>query len=106
MDYYLSNVFYLPKKIPEDIIWSEKKAEQLIQITINNQEEKEKNFRELTSLSSTKKKFAKLSKIIYGSDRAEDIASIHKLFLQYWLQEENDDFKDVKSSVDSILWRI
>jgi predicted ATPase len=103
LDYFLFNVFYLPSKTPEDIIWNREKARQHLLIIIPDETQVLSLMADIDSITSTKKKFAKLTKLIYSSDRSEDILSIHKLFLQYWIIEKNSDFRNIEFNITSLV---
>lgn len=104
LGYYLSNVFYLPKQIPEDIIWSDELAETLIRGVINPTEVTQA-LSELSSISATKQKFAFVAEAIQGESTANSISSIHKQFLQRWLNCENHDFQAIKNQITTVVNR-
>ena len=103
LDYYLSNVFYLPEQTPEDIIWNISKAEQHLKIIISDGNQVQQIVEEIRLLNSTKKKFAALSKLIYQFDTAENISALHKLFIQYWIYEKDLNYEAIVFSLNSIL---
>jgi predicted ATPase len=103
LDYYLLNVFYLPKNIPEEIIWDSDYASQLIKISLNENDERVSLIDQLASELSSKKKFAKLTLSLYGSDSAEEIQYTHKLFLSYWLKQNSADYKFIVQIITKIL---
>lgn len=105
LDYFKSNVFYLPGQISEDIIWNNDTVRQFIQIKLVDTEKVSELMNEIGVLQSSKEKFARLSQIVYGSSNATDIGSIHKLFIQYWVDQENETFIEIKNSINSILGR-
>lgn len=102
MDYYLSNVFYLPKKIPEDIIWSDELAENLI-IGVIPSDRVARLLTELSSIQETKLKFVFISNLIQGESSANAVASVHKQFLQRWLNLENQDFHNIRDNITAII---
>lgn len=104
LDYYLSNVFYLPKQIPEDIIWSNELAETLISSVIKPTEVKQALLK-LSIISATKQKFAFVAEVIQGESTANNISSIQKQFLQRWLNSENCDFQAIKDHITVIVSR-
>lgn len=99
LDYYNKNVFYLPGKIPEDIIWDAEKASQLIGISIVDPEELKILEIELGQLNSAKLKFAKVADIVMGNSSNESITSIHKIFIQAWILKENSEFRELKNII-------
>lgn len=103
LDYYLSNVFYLPQNIPEEIIWDYDYALKLIKISILDDVEIVSLNNQLISTTSIKSKFAKLTFILHGSDSADEIKNTHNLFLNYWLQQKNDDYRCIERIIRQIL---
>ena len=78
LQYYKTNVFYLPKQIPEDIIWDEEKAKSILSNDYSRDDAAD-IMRRIKEQPVTKGKFSYLTEIILGSCDANDIASIHKL---------------------------
>lgn len=105
IDYYKSNVFYLPKEIPEDIIWNEEFAKSLINGVITSKANLMETLSQLSSLSGSKERFSFLSKIIQGDNTANAILSIQKQFLQRWLNSESQDFHTIRQHFSKILDR-
>lgn len=103
LDYYLSNVFYLPQNIPEEIIWDVNYASELLSISILDKGKSVALKNELISLKSIKGKFAKLTFDLHGNNSVEEIKNTHKIFLKYWLQQENDDYKSIERFIRQIL---
>lgn len=99
LDFYLTNVFYLPNKIPEDIIWNLAKAEKQLSIVAQNQSELTASIDKLGHSTSTKTKFAILAELMFGSSRADEIRAVHKLFLKYWIAEQNDQYLEIEKSI-------
>ncbi|MBI1222887.1 MAG: AAA family ATPase [Bacteroidetes bacterium] len=105
LDYYLSNVFYLPKQIPEDIIWNDELAESLIKGVIPDNTIMTQKLADLTTIQATKQKFAFVSDLVQGGSNAEAISSVHKQFLQRWLNSESPDFQSIKNNILNIINR-
>ncbi len=105
LDFYLNNVFYLPKRIPEEIIWDEKLAEDQIKLVILNDEEIRKKLQLLREIINTKKKFAFITNLVLGDDNSENILSVHKIFIQRWLNAQNEDYETLKSTILEIINR-
>ncbi|WP_051957563.1 ATP-dependent nuclease [Altibacter lentus] len=103
LDYYLSNVFYLPKQIPEDIIWNDVFAEALIKGVIQDDTIIEQKLVELMTIQVTKQKFAFVSDLIQGGSNAETILSVQRQFLQRWLNAENNDFVTIRDYILAIV---
>lgn len=103
LDYYLSNVFYLPNQIPEDIIWSDELAETLIKGVITDLSQVAQKITDLSGLSSTKQKFSLVAEVTQGESTANSILSTQKQFLQRWLNSGNQDFREIKSKINTII---
>lgn len=101
LDYYMSNVFYLPGNIPEDIIWDDGIAEKLIGIYKSTAEIKTK-MTEINILNSTKLKFAKLTDIVFDDSSSVNIAITHKIFIKAWIEQSNQDFIELKETINKI----
>lgn len=105
MDYYQSNVFYLPKQIPEEIIWNDQFAELLITGIVPEENLRQEKLDSLSEIQSKKQKFSFLSQIVLGESSADEIASIHKQFIQRWLNTENEHFLGIKNHIQTIINR-
>lgn len=103
LDYFISNVSYLPKNIPEEIIWSEELAHLLIKGTITEQLTLQQNLDHLSDLNEHKQKFAFISELTQGNSNANSVSSIHRQFLQRWLNLRNEDFRQIEASLQNIL---
>lgn len=103
LDFYLTNVFYLPKEIPEEVIWDEKFAYNQIKMTVTNEVDIDSYLTELDSISEMKGKFALLAEVLFGNSNADNIASVHKQFIQRWINLKNGDFNEIKSAIELIL---
>jgi predicted ATPase len=101
LDYYRRNVFYIPKKTPEDLIWDQEYSKKLIQI--QNIENVANHIKRIDDIINAKKKFVEISEILYGRSKAEDIINIQKLFLKNWLNIANRDYEEIKDIVLSII---
>lgn len=103
LDYYLSNVFYLPKQIPEDIIWNDELADSLIKGVILDNTMVEEKLTYLKNIQSTKQKFAFVSSLILGEESAEAVLSVQRQFIQRWLNGENEDLVQIRNYISEIL---
>jgi len=92
--YHYENVFYLPKNIPEEIIWND---QFLDSFTIGS-EEKDIIANEL----DYKKKFALYTKTELGENTAEDIQSIQKKFITNWIKKKNSDYNEIVDNLKKI----
>lgn len=95
LQYYLQNVFYLPKNEPEEIIWNDDLAKRQLQ-SIN----KEDQLQGVLSLTSCKEKFYTFSKIMY--DTSVQIELAYRLFINYWKDNENEGFEEIKNLIIQI----
>lgn len=105
LDYYLTNVFYLPKQIPEEIIWDNEFAHKMIDATMNNENLTSIRIKAITEATGAKTKFALIAKTLQGKDDAEAILSTQKLFIQNWLNKQNEDFIIIKEMLISLISR-
>lgn len=103
MDYYRKNVSYLPQRTPEDIIWSDELAENLVKGVVLNPLEIKIILSELTKIEETKLKFSFVSDKVQGESSADAISSIHKQFIQRWLNLENHDFNEIRNVIANII---
>lgn len=103
LDYYNSNVYYLPKQIPEDIIWCDKFAKALIQGVITSESDLTQTLKEISEISSSKQKFAFLSKVTQGENNSSAILSMQRQFLQRWLNSKNEDFNNIRDNLTDII---
>lgn len=94
--FYLKNVFYFPKQIPEDIIWCDHLAKRKI-----NDIKGIVNFNlEKVKVGDAKKWFLNLSDLLYN-----DTSNIDSLLLDFilcWINKENEDFDLICKIVDKI----
>lgn len=103
LDYYKSNVFYLPELLPEDIIWDKSYAINQISLAFDNSTKVDELISELNQLFSTKLQFAFIANILFGDDKSEHVDNVQNLFLQRWVNAKNGNFQTVKSIIEGIL---
>lgn len=101
LDYYKNCVFYLPKDIPEEIIWNQDKALIHIGAMVDDDEDIEKIKSEINSIDF-KEKFAKLSTILFEINDADHIEKVHKMFIVNWIKEKDDSFEFIKKIIEKI----
>ncbi len=103
LDYYKSNVFYLPGNIPEDIIWDKITAEKLL-LTIYDQQNSTNFIYEISVMDNSKNKFAKLSLLLYGEDNTNSdmIFNLQKLFIQSWIKKGNEHYHAIVETINKI----
>lgn len=102
LDYFLQNVYYLPQNIPEQIIWDNDVAEQLIRIGTESEAEFTSKYNEVLETESFKHKYSKVASITQNESNSESIASVHKIFLKKWLSRENEDFNSITEVIMEI----
>lgn len=103
LDYYKRNVFYLPKNIPEEIIWDDDTALNLLKNIISEEDANRLIYRWNTSLNY-KEKFSQLSSYMFGQENnsSEKIFNAQILFIQVWLRKEGEDYKYIVSLIEHI----
>lgn len=101
LDYYKNNVFYLPKQIPEEIIWDESLATNLARAILND--ERYDQYATLISIElNYKNKFSILAEFISSDRSSVTILGIQKQFIQAWINNENTDFNEISSVLTSL----
>ncbi len=95
--YHHDNVFFLPKNIPEEIIWSD---DVLTRADIS-EDEKQK----IKSKSDYKNKLNLFAKCNFGGDTVEYRIKAYEYFLLRWLKKENYDYKEIVSIINIIKER-
>lgn len=103
LDYYKTNVYYLPELIPEDIIWKSEFAIDQINVVLSDDTNVEEVISDLKKITSTKMRFAFIAKVLFGEDKSENIDSVHNMFLQKWIKQENKNFQVIKSIITHII---
>ena len=94
LTYYHSNVYYLPKITPEEIIWSDVMLEKLDSEEIKEQIRTETNY---------KHKFRLFAESLFGDASAETIQTVHKMFLTKFIDLNPVEFLIVKDTIQAIL---
>jgi len=102
LDYYLKNVFYLPKNTPEEIIWNDEFAMTMAQAVLDGLKFHQFTL-ECISASSFKEKFSIYTKYITGNNSSEDILNVQKVFIQKWVNDKNRDYDNLRESVNFII---
>jgi predicted ATPase len=88
LKFYLRNVFYLPKKTPEEIIWNQLLAETFL-TAMNRYDYIEK----INATENFKEKFLLVSEAMTGDSR--NIESTQNVFLKKWLSEKDNSYNEV-----------
>lgn len=102
LDFYLSNVFYLPKDIPEEIIWNDNLAKEIIKVFISSYKEQIKLKNDL-ALIGFKKKYLLLAQIQLGNNNSDNVKAVHQMFLHKWIETRNQDFNSIEDVIRTIL---
>jgi hypothetical protein len=101
LDYYLTNVFYLPKNIPEDIIWNTDTAKNFISGIYP--EEVDDKLKELSNITNLKERFSLLCKFIHNENTSDMIFILQKIFIRAWIQKRDESYNLIVSIIDKIL---
>jgi predicted ATPase len=97
LNFYLTNVSYFPKNIPEEIIWDDDFALNKIESMFGkNNEEVLKEIKQ----GDSKKWFLSLCLKIYQS--SEFLDGLHREFTIKWVQKNDDSYKDVLKIINRI----
>ena len=91
LDFQSKFAYFLPKEIPEEIIYSD----EIDSLKISNLDEirKEKNF---------KNKFSIISVKLFGENSSEYIFKTQEIFLKNWIEKKNEDYMKIKSILNDI----
>jgi len=95
LKFYFRNVFYLPLSVPEEIIWNQFIAENLL-----NTMKKTEFMQRINGISDFKEKFLLVAEAMTGDKK--DIETIEKTFLTKWIGEKPDSYYDVVAIIESI----
>jgi predicted ATPase len=95
LDFYRVKVFFLPLKIPEDIIWNEDYAN----IITNNEIESKWD-----SLANTKEKFAKLCDYLFGEENnsSEKIFNTQQIFIRNWIKGKDNNYNAIVEIINRL----
>jgi len=102
LDYFLTNVHYLPTNTPEELIWDTDKAKQLILFNMGEGPYIEVLVRQIELIKNFKLKFEHLTKIIFGTSQKENIFSLQKTFIQAWVNNKNEKYMDIVNMIEVI----
>ena len=100
LDYYLTNVFYLPKNIPEEIIWNTDTARNFINGIY--QEEVDDKLTELSNITNLKDRFSLLCKFIYNENTSDMIFILQKMFIRAWIQKKDENYNHIVGIIENI----
>lgn len=92
--YHRENIFYLPKEIPEEIIWNEDVLDK------TDIEEDKKEI--IKSEDNMKNKFNLFALYMFDNDSSTGQNSAYDYFLLRWIKNENTDFEFIKNMLNEI----
>jgi len=99
--FHHDNVFFLPKNIPEEIIWDNEiltKAD----ISISDKENIKncliKNNGQITA--TYKEAFKIFAKCMFDNDSSVEIEQGHNYFLKRWLEKKDDSYTDIVKTIE------
>jgi predicted ATPase len=95
LKFYLRNVYYLPLSVPEEIIWNQHLAEQLLTVM-----GKIDYFEKIDAVASFKEKFLLVAEAMTGDKKNIELSE--KTFLEKWLTEKNDAYNKIVQIITSI----
>ncbi len=96
LEFYKDHVFYLPLKLPEDIIWDEKFAKKLLELIQPN-----KDISTITQKSSNSKDLIFNFCIeCYGDSNQYDSTVIQ--FVANWINKEDKNYDYIKDLIDNL----
>lgn len=93
LDYYKTNVYYLPQETPEQIIWDERMLNKIDSATAQQVIREEENY---------KNKFKLYAKEMFGDDKAENIKAVHTMFVHKFQEHYPELFREVKTILEDI----
>lgn len=93
--YYLSNVFYLPKGMPEEIIWNQGLAERQLQAC-----NKKEVIEEINDETNHKNKFYLLAEALFGDSK--EIHATYDMFINYWKENKDTNFNIITEIINKI----
>lgn len=92
--FHKENVFFLPKNIPEEILWLE---DTLIKADLDDSEKKK-----IRAGKNLKEKFNSFALYMFGDNTSSGQNEAYKYFLIKWLKVENDDFGYIQELLEGI----
>lgn len=94
LKYWNANVFFIPKDIPEELIWEDKLADQLV-ANISNLLSKETDY---------KIKFVKLTEAWLEDDSSNDeIFIIQKKFVNNWIKNQDENYNFLSKAIQGLI---
>ncbi|MGG4103661.1 AAA family ATPase [Paenibacillus lautus] len=90
ISFYKRCVRFLPKNTPEEIIWDEEYASELILLQSRD------SLDEVLSETDYKNKISKLSSILTGREDSDSIQIIQDMLIKKWVEKNDDCQKEIK----------
>ena len=94
IEYHNKNVFYLPKNIPEEIIWDDE--------VVKKSDFKDDEKKNIFSKKNYKEKFKLYVEYDIGESDTYSIEVAQKKFIKRWIDKKNKDYDEVKETLISI----
>lgn len=94
IEYHHDCVYFLPKNIPEEIIWDD----DILERADLNDNEKIK----IKGLVKYKDKFNLFAKYNFGDNTAQYQRSAFEYFLTRWVEKKNSDYQSINSTIDKL----
>jgi hypothetical protein len=92
--YHYNNVFFLPKNIPEEIIWND---------DILSKSDLNDGYKEnIRNVKDFKLKFNLFASYSFGDDSATGQKSAYQYFLKRWCDTKNSDYNEIVSLISDI----
>lgn len=98
LNFIENKVHFLPRNIPEVIIWNDELAEKHI---FNEWERKE-----LLNETDFKKKINLFSKFVFNGESAKDQESTHKLLINQWAKNKNKDYDTLQKIIQGMKGKV
>ena len=93
IDFSNKNIFFLPGKTPEELIWSDEYFKCLIK-----EEQREK----MNSCKNFKEKFNMIANILFDGDTSEYQFKTYELFLKFHIDQESSFLREIKNLIEEL----
>jgi len=94
IQYHFANVFFLPKQIPEEIIWSDE--------VLNKADLSERYKGVIKQERDLKKRFNLFAKHMFGEDSNEYQIVAYEYFLEKWIQKDSEELRLILASLEKM----
>ena len=96
-------VFFLPAKIPEELIWSETHAiQQIVLIKGIHEQQAQAMLLQLNTTDDYKERFSRLAKLIYGQADASSIMSLHTMFAARFANSSTNEVTQINEFLSHV----